>query len=313
MARALVFPGQGSQSVGMGKALAEAFEPAARVFEEVDDALSQHLSKIMFDGPDETLTLTENAQPALMAMSMALVRTLEADGVRMDETAAYMAGHSLGEYTALAAAGAMTVGEAARLLKQRGQAMQQAVPVGEGAMAAILGLELEAVQAAARQASTDGLICATANDNAPGQVVVSGHAKAVDRAVALAKEAGAKKAMTLAVSAPFHCPLMQPAAETMRDVLSAARLVAPTVPIIANVTAEPVDQADHIRGLLVEQITATVRWRESMASLPALGVDTVVELGAGKVLTGMVKRIDRSLNLVNVSDPASLESWAASL
>ncbi|MBK5920878.1 [acyl-carrier-protein] S-malonyltransferase [Rhodothalassium salexigens] len=313
MTRALVFPGQGAQTVGMGRALADAYKPAAQVFEEVDEALSQHLSRLMFDGPADELTLTENAQPALMAVSMAIIRTLEDGGKSVADLASHVAGHSLGEYTALAAAGALDLGQTARLLKRRGQAMQRAVPVGEGAMAAILGLDLDAVRDVAARAAADGGVCAPANDNAPGQVVVSGDAAAVERAVALAKEAGAKKAMTLAVSAPFHCPLMQPAAEEMAEALAGARIAAPAVPVVANVTAEPVTEPETIRRLLVEQVTAPVRWRESVASFAGLGIDGVVEVGPGKVLTGMVKRIDRSLALTNVSDPESFDAWLATL
>ncbi|MBK5911585.1 [acyl-carrier-protein] S-malonyltransferase [Rhodothalassium salexigens] len=313
MTRALVFPGQGAQTVGMGRALADAYKPAAHVFEEVDEALSQNLSQLMFDGPADELTLTENAQPALMAVSMAMIRTLEDGGKTVADIASHVAGHSLGEYTALAAAGALDLGETARLLKRRGQAMQRAVPVGEGAMAAILGLDLDAVRDVAARAAADGGVCAPANDNAPGQVVVSGDAAAVERAVARAKEAGAKKAMTLAVSAPFHCPLMQPAAEEMAEALAGARIAAPAVPVVANVTAEPVTEPETIRRLLVEQVTAPVRWRESVAAFASLGIDGVVEVGPGKVLTGMVKRIDRSLALTNVSDPESFDAWLATL
>lgn len=314
MSRALVFPGQGSQAVGMGKALAEAYRPARDVFDEVDDALSCKLSRIIFEGPESDLTLTENTQPALMVVSMAIIRTLKSDGRAVSDIAAYVAGHSLGEYTALCAAGALGLAETARLLRLRGQAMQRAVPVGEGAMAAILGLDLDAVrEIATKAAGDDGGVCAPANDNAPGQVVVSGHKRAVERAVELAQAAGAKRGMLLPVSAPFHCSLMQPAAEEMRDALAGAALVAPAVPVIANVTAEPVDSPERIRELLVEQVTGMVRWRESVASFRDLGIDNAVEIGAGKVLTGLARRIDRDIATASVQTPEELEAFAAQL
>jgi len=312
MTRALVFPGQGSQFVGMGKSLAEA-EPAARlVFEEVNDALSQDLSQIMWNGTEEDLRLTENAQPALMAVSMAVVRTLEAGGAKIADIASHVAGHSLGEYSALAATGAFTVADTARLLKLRGQAMQRAVPVGEGAMAAILGLSFEDVSAVAEQAAQGDTVCA-ANDNADGQVVISGHKAAVERAIDLAKEKGAKRGVLLPVSAPFHCPLMQPAADEMKEALAAVEIQRPCLPVIANVLAVPISEPEGIANLLVQQITGAVRWRESVASMASLGIDQLVEIGAGKVLTGLARRIDRSLSTVNIQDPADIEAFAATL
>ncbi|RMF16998.1 MAG: [acyl-carrier-protein] S-malonyltransferase [Alphaproteobacteria bacterium] len=314
MTRALVFPGQGSQHVGMGRALHDAFAPAREVFEEVDDALGQSLSHLMFEGPEEELRLTANAQPALMAVSMAIVRCLEADGHSVTEIASHVAGHSLGEYSALAAAGALSLADTARLLRIRGEAMQKAVPVGKGAMAAVLGLDLDAVRAIAEAASHgEDDICAVANDNAPGQVVISGHIGAVERAMELAKEKGARRAVPLPVSAPFHSPLMAPAAEAMRTALAEAEIAAPAVPVIANVTAAPEREAETIRRLLVEQVTGMVRWRESVAGFRALGIDRVAELGAGRVLSGLVRRIDRELAVSNVEDPAGLEAFAADL
>lgn len=312
MTRALVFPGQGSQFVGMGKSLAEAEEAARLVFEEVDDALSQNLSKIMWEGPEEDLRLTENTQPALMAVSMAVIRVLEAGGKKVEDIASHVAGHSLGEYSALAAAGAFSISDAARLLKLRGQAMQRAVPVGEGAMAAILGLSLEDVNAVAEEASA-GQVCVTANDNSDGQVVVSGHKAAVERAIELAKAKGAKRGLLLPVSAPFHCPLMKPAADEMKEALADVAINRPVVPVIANVIAAPISEPEGVRTLLVEQVTAAVRWRESVAAFGSLGVHEVVEVGAGKVLTGLVRRIDRDLATVNLQDPADIETFAASL
>lgn len=311
MSWSYVFPGQGSQAVGMGKELAAAFIEAREVFQEVDDALSQHLSKLMFEGPGDELTLTENAQPALMAVSMAVVRVLEKQvGIAIRKTARYVAGHSLGEYSALAAAGSLSVADTARLLKIRGQAMQKAVPVGEGAMAALLGLDVDDAQKVASDASGNGEICAAANDNAPGQVVVSGHKAAVERAIELAKAKGAKRAMLLPVSAPFHCPLMKPAAEVMADALSKVTISAPVVPVIANVTAGTVIDPDEIRHLLVEQVTGMVRWRESVRLMKDAGVDTLIELGAGKVLTGLTKRIDGDLTGISVGTPADVEEFA---
>ncbi len=290
MTRAFIFPGQGSQAVGMGQALSAASPAAREVFEEVDDALGQQLSKLMFEGPEAELTLTENAQPAIMANAIAALRVLEKEGgLLLADKAAFVAGHSLGEYTALCAAGSLGLAETARLLKLRGQAMQAAVPVGEGAMAALLGLDFAAAVKAAAEAA-EGDVCEAANDNAPGQVVVSGHKAAVERAIEIAKGLGARRAMLLPVSAPFHCALMAPAAEKMAEALAAASIAAPFVPLIANVTAAPVADPGEIRRLLVEQVTGTVRWRESVAGMVGLGVDSFVEFG-GKVLGPMVKRI----------------------
>ena len=288
--RAFIFPGQGSQAVGMGKALAAASPVARAVFQEVDDALGQHLFRLMTEGPEDELELTENAQPAIMANAIATLRVLEQEGgVRLADTADYVAGHSLGEYTALCAAGAIDLATTARLLKHRGLAMQKAVPVGIGAMAVLLGADLAKARAIA-EAAADGETCTVANDNDPSQVVISGHRGAIERAVALAKDMGAKRALMLQVSAPFHCPLMQPAADAMEKALAEARIDAPLVPLFANVTAAPVADADTIRRLLVEQVTGIVRWRESVLALHAAGVDRFVEFG-GKVLTPMVKRI----------------------
>jgi len=312
MTRALVFPGQGSQFVGMGKALADAFEPARHVFEEVDDALSQKLSAVMWEGPEDDLKLTENTQPALMATSLAVIRVLEDGGVKVADLASHVAGHSLGEYSALASAGAFSIADAARLLKRRGQAMQRAVPVGEGAMAAILGLSLEDVNAVTEEAA-QGQVVVAANDNADGQVVVSGHKAAVERAIDIAKAKGAKRGVLLPVSAPFHCPLMQPAAEEMKEALSEVVIERPVLPVIANVLAAPVSEPEGIRNLLVEQVTGAVRWRESVASMSSLGISQVVEVGAGKVLTGLVRRIDRSLGFANIQEPADIEAFTASL
>ena len=313
MSRAFVFPGQGSQAVGMGAALAEAFADAREVFEEVDDALSQRLSRIMFEGPDSELVLTENAQPALMAVSLAVVRVLEREGgLTLADKAAFVAGHSLGEYSALAAAGAISVADTARLLKRRGQAMQEAVPIGQGAMAALLGLDLAAVRDVA-EAAAQGEVCAPANDNAEGQVVISGDAAAVARAVELATEKGAKRAIMLSVSAPFHCALMAPAADVMAKALAEATIRPPRPPLVANVTAEAADDPDTIRQLLVAQVTAMVRWRESVLMMRNHGVDTLVELGAGKVLTGLTRRIDRELTGIAVGTPAEIEALIKSL
>ncbi|MEO1459303.1 MAG: ACP S-malonyltransferase [Pseudomonadota bacterium] len=291
--RAFVFPGQGAQSVGMGRDLAESYPAARAVFEEVDTALGEPLSRLIWDGPAEELTLTANAQPALMATSLAAMRALEAEGVGMG-SAAYVAGHSLGEYSALAAAGSLSIGDAARLLRVRGRAMQEAVPVGVGAMAALLGLDLEAARAVAEEAAGTE-ICQAANDNDPAQVVVSGHKAAVERAVEIAKKRGAKRALLLPVSAPFHCALMQPAAEVMATALAEVTLAAPAVPLVANVRAAAVTDPAEIRALLVEQVTGAVRWRESVAWMAGAGVTELVEVGAGKALSGMARRIDRSL------------------
>lgn len=306
---AFVFPGQGSQAVGMGRDLAEAFPAARHVFEEVDDALEQKLSRLMFEGPDEELRLTENAQPALMAVSMAVVAVLERDGkVKLVDKAVFVAGHSLGEYSALAASGALRLADAARLLKLRGQAMQKAVPVGEGAMAALLGLELDAAKDVASEASAVG-VCDCANDNAPGQIVVSGAKAAVEKAVAIAAERGARRSIILPVSAPFHCALMQPAADVMEEALAAATIETPLVPLVANVTAERVEDPARIRRLLVEQVTAMVRWRESVLYMKAQDVDTLVEAGAGKVLSGLTRRIDRDLAAKSLQSPADFEEF----
>jgi len=313
MSRAFIFPGQGSQMVGMGHELAKAFTSARLVFEEVDDALAQRLSRIIFEGPEADLTLTENAQPALMAVSLAVIRTLTGETGRGLETMArFVAGHSLGEYSALAAAGALSLGDAARLLKRRGQAMQQAVPVGEGAMAALLGVELEAVRAIVADAAA-GEVCDVANDNGAGQVVISGAAAAIERALQLAAARGVKRAIKLAVSAPFHSALMRPAADVMADALAAVEIAVPAVPLIANVTAEPVNDPAAIRTQLVSQVTGLVRWRESIERLTTLGVDGFAELGAGKVLSGLVRRIARDAKVAAVGTPAELESFAKEL
>ncbi|AUQ54478.1 ACP S-malonyltransferase [Phaeobacter inhibens] len=293
MTIAFVFPGQGAQTIGMGKALAEAYPAAKAVFDEVDAALGEALSQLIWEGDIETLTLTQNAQPALMATSLAAMRALEAEGVSIDK-AAFVAGHSLGEYSALAAAGAISVADTARLLRTRGQAMQSAVPVGEGAMAAILGLDLEAVRAVADEAA-QGEVCQAANDNDPTQVVVSGAKAAVERAAEIAKEKGAKRAVMLPVSAPFHCALMQPAADVMAEALADVAITSPAVPLIANVRADAVTDPDEIRKLLVEQVTGSVRWRESVQSMAAKGVTEFWEIGAGKALSGMIRKIDRNL------------------
>jgi [acyl-carrier-protein] S-malonyltransferase len=314
MARAFIFPGQGSQAVGMGKALAEAFPAAREVFEEVDEALRQKLSKLMWEGPESDLVLTENAQPAIMAASLAVVRVLQKEGgLDFARHARLAAGHSLGEYTALAAVGAFTLADAARLLKTRGRAMQEAVPVGEGAMSALLGIEIDPADEAAKEAAAQGGICVIANDNAPGQVVISGSAATVARAGELAKAKGAKRAMPLAVSAPFHCPLMQPAADRMREALAQVTIRPPAIPIVANVTAAEVSEPEAIRRLLVEQVTGRVRWRESVAAFRNLGVDTTVEAGGSKVLTGMVKRIDKELATIALDSPADIEAFAKTL
>lgn len=309
MTSALVFPGQGSQAVGMGRELAAAFEEARLTFQEVDDALNQPLSRLMFDGPEGDLTLTENAQPALMAVSVAVVRVLQRQGgVSISNDFSYVAGHSLGEYSALCAAGTFSLADTARLLKRRGQAMQQAVPVGQGAMAALLGAEVEQAAAIAAEAA-QGEICAVANDNGGGQVVISGHAGAVERALAVAAAQGLKRAVRLPVSAPFHCPLMQPAADAMAEALAAVEMPAPAVPVVANVTAAPVSDPDAIRKLLVEQVTGMVRWRESVLAMKALGVSRLVEVGAGKVLAGLTKRIDKEVSATSLSAPADIEAW----
>ena len=307
-----MFPGQGSQAVGMGKALADTFFEARAIFEAVDDALGESLSSVIWEGPADKLMLTENAQPALMAVSLAAVRVLEARGVRIRDKVAYVAGHSLGEYSALAAAGALSVADAARLLRARGRAMQVAVPVGTGAMAALLGMELEAAREVAAEAA-GGEVCQVANDNGGGQVVISGNKEAVERAIEIAKARGAKRAVLLPVSAPFHCSLMAPAAKVMEKELSSVTVHAPAVPLVANVLAGPVSDPDEIRQRLVEQVTGMVRWRESMAWLAAQGVTTFVEVGAGKVLSGLVKRIVEGADTLSVGTPEDIDAAAAKL
>lgn len=301
MTKAFVFPGQGAQTIGMGKALADAYPAAKAIFEEVDDALGEKLSDLIWTGDADTLTLTQNAQPALMATSLAAMRALESEGVKITD-AAFVAGHSLGEYSALAASGALSVADTARLLRTRGEAMQQAVPVGVGAMAALLGLDFEAAREVA-EAAAEGDVCQAANDNDPGQVVVSGHKAAVDRALILAKEKGAKRAVLLPVSAPFHCTLMQPAADVMAEALAAVTISAPAVPLIANVRAEAVSDPDAIRALLVEQVTGSVRWRESVQVMAQNGVTEIWEIGAGKALSGMIRRIERAIACSNIGAP----------
>ena len=309
MAAAFVFPGQGSQAVGMGKALAETFAPARAVFDEVDAALGEKLSTIMWEGPGDTLTLTENAQPALMAVSLAAMRVLEAEaGVDLKRDAAFVAGHSLGEYSALAAAGAFSIADTARLLRIRGRAMQQAVPVGTGAMAALLGLSLEDAAAAAAEAA-QGEICQAANDNGGGQVVVSGNKAAVERAIEIAKGKGARRAMLLSVSAPFHCALMQPAADAMAEALGKTGVKPPVVPVVANVLAAPISDPKDIARRLVEQVTGTVRWRECVAFMAGAGVTTFYELGSGKVLTGLLKRIAEGATGSVVGTPEDVSAF----
>lgn len=302
--RAFVFPGQGAQTIGMGRALAEAYPAAKAVFDEVDEALGEPLSALIWEGDADTLTLTRNAQPALMATSIAALRALEAEGFAVTD-AAYVAGHSLGEYSALCAAGALSLPDTARLLRLRGTAMQDAVPVGVGAMAAILGLDFATVDELAREAAGDE-VCQAANDNDPAQVVISGHKDAVERAAALAKERGAKRALMLPVSAPFHCLLMQPAAAAMAEALAAVDIQEPAVPLFANVTAEPVSMPGAIRRLLVEQVTGAVRWRESVANMASAGVTEFWEIGAGKALSGMIKRIAPEAVTRNIGAPADL-------
>ncbi len=311
MSLAFVFPGQGSQAVGMGKGLADAFPAARQVFEEVDAALGEPLSKIMWEGPAETLTLTENTQPALLAHSLAVMRVLESEaGVDLERDAAFVAGHSLGEYSALAAAGAFTLADAARLVRIRGRAMQKAVPVGVGAMAALLGLEFDAAAAVAAEAA-QGQVCQAANDNGGGQVVVSGDKAAVERAVEIAKQKGAKRAMMLTVSAPFHCALMQPAADAMAEALATVTVRAPTVPLVANVVARPVTAPADIVRRLIEQVTGTVRWRDSVAYMAQQGVTAFYELGTGKVLSGLVKRIADGAVGVAVGSPDDVAAYRA--
>lgn len=312
MTRALVFPGQGSQAVGMGKALYDAFPAAKAVFDEVDEALGEKLSGVIFDGPDDALMMTANTQPALMAVSLAAFAVLTDKGFDLAGQASYVAGHSLGEYSALAAAGAFSVGDAAKLLRIRGDAMQKAVPAGEGAMAALLGLDWDTAAAVAAECATADEVCTPANDNADGQVVISGAKAAVERAAELAKERGAKRAIMLPVSAPFHCAMMQPAADVMADALANVAMNAPVVPVVANVTAQATSDPAEIRDLLVRQVTGTVRWRECMANMAALGVTQMVEVGAGKVLSGLVRRVE-GIDGSNVATPDDVEAFLASL
>ncbi len=308
MNRAFVFPGQASQAVGMGAELAAAFPAARELFEEVDDALAQRLSRLMFEGPEDELTLTENAQPAIVAVSLAVVRVLEREGgIRLAEKGRFVAGHSMGEYSALGATGAFSVVAAVRLVKRRGQAMQQAVPVGEGAMAALIGLDLDAAREVA-EAAAEAEVCAAANDNAPGQVVLSGHRAAIERAIEIAAERGARRAIMLPVSAPFHCSLMAPAAEVMAEALAEVVMPPPSLALVANVTAAPVEDPEAIRGFLVQQVTAMVRWRESVLRMKEEGVETLVELGAGKILSGLIRRIDRDLQVANAGTPEEIEA-----
>ena len=311
MSVAFVFPGQGSQTVGMGKALADAFAPSRRIFEEVDEALGEKLSAVIFEGPADTLTLTENTQPALMAVSLAAMRALEAEaGLDLKRDAKFVAGHSLGEYSALAAAGALTVADTARLVRARGRAMQKAVPVGTGAMAALLGLEFEQAAAVAAEAA-QGQVCQAANDNGGGQVVVSGDKAAVERAVEIAKAKGARRAMLLPVSAPFHCALMQPAADVMAEALSKVTVTAPVVPVVANVLAKPISDPAEIVRALVAQVTGTVRWRECVGFMAGAGVKTFYEIGAGKVLTGLAKRLAEGATAGAVGTPEDVAAFKA--
>jgi [acyl-carrier-protein] S-malonyltransferase len=311
MAAAFVFPGQGSQSVGMGKALADDFPVARAVFDEVDEALSERLSTVIWEGPADTLTLTQNAQPALMAVSLATMRVLEREaGIDLERAAAFVAGHSLGEYSALAAAGSLSIADTARLLRIRGRAMQQAVPVGAGAMAALLGLEFDVVKEVAAEAA-QGQVCQAANDNGGGQVVISGDKAAVERAAEIGKQKGAKRAVMLPVSAPFHCALMQPAADAMADALAKVAVKPPSVPLVANVVARAVNDPSEIVRRLVEQVTGTVRWRESVAFMAGEGVKTFYEVGAGKVLSGLVKRIADGASGVSIGTPDDIAGFKA--
>jgi [acyl-carrier-protein] S-malonyltransferase len=311
--RAFIFPGQGSQTVGMGRALAEAFAPARHLFQEVDDALSQRLSRLMWEGPEADLTLTENAQPAIMAASLAIVRVLESEaGFDLARHGRVVAGHSLGEYSALCAAKAFTLADTARLLRIRGRAMQSAVPAGEGGMSALIGIDIDAAEAACREAESAGLVV-VANDNAPGQVVISGEKLAVEKAGEIAKLKGAKRVIALNVSAPFHSPLLAPAADVMREALGAVTIRPPLASLVANVDAAETAEPETIRQLLVEQITGRVRWRESIAGFRALGVAQTVEAGGNKVLTGMVRRIDKELETVTLDSASDIESFAKTL
>lgn len=313
MGIAFVFPGQGSQDVGMGKALAESFAAAREVFDEVDAALGEKLSTIMWEGPKETLTLTANAQPALMAVSMAVMRVLEQEkGFKLADRVKFVAGHSLGEYSALAAAGAFTLADTARLLRLRGEAMQRAVPVGEGAMAALLGVGLDVAQKVA-QSAAQGDVCQVANDNDPTQVVLSGHKRAIDRVAEVGKPLGVRRAMPLPVSAPFHCALMQPAADAMAEALSKVDIKAPAVPVIANVLAAPISDPEEIRKRLVEQVTGTVRWRETVQYMAANGITEVYEIGAGKVLAGLVGRIEKGIKTASIGTPEDVAAQSGTL
>jgi len=313
MTIAFTFPGQGSQQVGMGADLAQGYETARRIFEEVDEALGQNLSQIAWEGPLDTLTLTENAQPALMAVSVAAARVLEQDkGISLKDKVKFVAGHSLGEYSALTAAGSLGIADAARLLKIRGRAMQAAVPVGEGAMAALLGLELDDARKLA-EAAAQGDVCQVANDNAPGQVVVSGAKAAIDRAIEMASDFGARRALLLPVSAPFHCAMMQPAADAMALALRDVEIKAPVVPLIANVVAGEVNDPEDIRSHLVEQVTGVVRWRESVLYMAGCGITTLYEIGAGRVLSGLARRIERSLETVSVGTPEEIDAAVEAL
>ncbi|MGA7712444.1 MAG: ACP S-malonyltransferase [Rhizomicrobium sp.] len=318
MTRAFIFPGQGSQAVGMGKVLADAFPAARDVFGEVDEALSQNLSRLMWDGPESDLILTENAQPAIMAASIAIIRVLQREaGLDLARHARLVAGHSLGEYSALCSAGAFTLADTARLLKTRGRAMQEAVPVGVGAMSALIGADIAMAEEAAKEAVAAATekdpVCVVANDNAPGQVVISGLKATVERAGEIAKTKGAKRALPLAVSAPFHCPMMRPAADKMGAALATVTIRPLAIPVFANVTAEETSEPAAIRGLLVEQVTSRVRWRETVLAFSAVGVDTTVEFGGNKVLTGMVKRIDKELATITLDTPADIEAFARTL
>jgi len=309
--RAFVFPGQGAQTIGMGKALADAYPTAKAVFDEVNEALNEDLSALIWNGDIADLTLTRNAQPALMAMSIAAMRALASEGVTIS-AASFVAGHSLGEYTALAAAGALSLSDTARLLRMRGTAMQEAVPVGIGAMAALLGLDFETARAVAQEAA-QGEVCQAANDNDPSQVVVSGHKAAVERALIIAKEKGAKRAMLLPVSAPFHCSLMAPAADVMASALEGVEITAPNVPLVANVAATAVTDPAEIRSLLVAQVTGSVRWRESVGYMAAQGVTEIWEIGAGKALSGMIRRVDKSIATKSVGTPDDITAAVAAL
>lgn len=306
---AIIFPGQGSQSIGMGREIYDAFRCAKDVFQEVDETLNQNLSKIIFEGPESDLTLTENTQPALMVVSMALMRVLEKEGkLNVKDFASYAAGHSLGQYTALCATGSLSLADTARLLKIRGHAMQQAVPVGEGAMAAILGLEMPVIEKIVKEAAQNQ-VCDIANDNSPGQVVISGHREAIERAIELAQNHGAKRCILLNVSAPFHCSLMKPAQEKMAEAFKDVSVLDPSLPILDNVSAKAVEKGDQLTDFLIQQVTGRVRWRESIEHMVTLGVTTTLEIGAGKVLTGLSKRIAPSLNAIALNTPHDIESF----